>query len=182
VVGRTYSQWRETRLDNRGNATSVKDSTGLQTHFTYDSSGELVSAVKQTSEGKVEVNVGRDTQGRLSAVTSPWANISYEYTADGDLQCVQTQCGEANATTELADGLLRHVVGFDGGHTEFVYNDEGDSQSTLRSLTCANALELRPDYAAGRRLSSVKVGQERRVKLKYDDKNRVVGYSVERLI
>jgi len=170
--------WHETALDWRGLPTRVTDCTGLDVAVNYDAAGRLTSIVQKTAKGNEGYSIERDDAGRPLAVKSSWGQTSYAYAKDGLLQRVETTRDDHTASVELTHGLVRKIAGFDMGVTSFEYDNKDE---TLRSVTCANGLKLANDYDANRRLASVSLGAERRVKLEYDVDGRVVGYILEPL-
>ena len=180
-AGDRLQQWQETQLDRRGNPVTIKDATGLDVQLAYDTSGALAGAVQKTSDGNLGFNIERDSTGLVRAVKSSWGDTFYTYASNGDLQRMEMQRGKATSSVELANGLARRAVGFDGGTTVFNYHTDGELAGAVRNVTCANGLELASEYDAENRLAAVGVGPSRRVRLMYDQQGYVVEYVWERM-
>lgn len=176
---KSISDWQQTSVDSRGNPVEVKDSKGLDMVLGYDASGALASAVQRTPEGNAGYQVKRDDAGRVLGIESSWGNTSYSYASDGNLERVQATLGDKSASVALKGGLVSTVTGFDRGVTKFSYIEKGDLAGSLAGVVCANGLTLTHQYDEKGALKSVAVGAQRRVRLEYDAKGRVVGYAVE---
>lgn len=87
--------------------------------------------------------------------------------------------GGQSASVELSAGLIRKVTGFDASVTTFDYHDQGSLAGAPRNVSCANGLKLAHEYDSDGRLKAVTVGSDRRVRLAYDAKGRVVMYACE---
>lgn len=173
------ADWQQTMVDPKGNPVELKDSKGLDVVLGYDASGALTSAVQKTPEGNAGYQIKRDAAGRVLGVESSWGNTSYAYASDGNLQRAVTTRGDKSASVVLNGGRVGTVTGFDRGVTSFSYVDKGDLAGSLAGVVCANGLKLAHQYDKRGELESVAVGAERRVRLEYDAKGRVVGYAVE---
>ncbi len=178
-AGQQPAEWQETRVDWRGIPLEVKDHTGLHLQLGYDASGALAGVVQKTPEGNMGYRIERDGEGRVQTIASSWGNLSYDYTAGGDLQRIESTRGGHSASLELADGLVRKVTGFDGGVTTFDYDRRYGLAGAPRGVNCANGLKLAYEYDPEGKLRAVEVGDERRVRLGYDDQGRVTSYALQ---
>ncbi len=173
------AEWREIRLNRRGAPVEITDNTGLAFQLGYDESGVINAASQKTPKGSLGYQLERDGKGRVRALKSSWGNTSYSYTDEGDLQSVENHRGGKVAAVKLSGGLVREVKNFHGGITTFDYYDKGGLTGALRNVTSANGLVLAHQYNTDGRLNAVTVGGDRRVKLEYDSKGRVVTYAWE---
>ena len=175
------AHWRKTEFDRRGLPVAVKDFTGLDVSMAYGPSGTLTSTARKSPEGNVieSCNIERDASDRILAVKSSSGETSFDYTAEGDLKRIEIRRGKESSAANLSGGLLRKVVGFDGGVTTFDYQQIGDAVGALSGVICANGLKLAREYDAAHRIAAVQVGAERRVRIEYDTEGRVSAFIVE---
>ncbi|RJQ83192.1 MAG: RHS repeat protein [Desulfobacteraceae bacterium] len=178
-AGKTLSEWRKTKLDRKGRPVEVTDYSGMQILLGYDASGALGAVVQKTPDGNLGYNIKRDNQGRVETVKSSWGEAAYSYDKEGSLKSVQSTSKGHTALMELASGRIKSSTAFDGGRTSFVYKDSGPAKGMPQTITCPNNLELRYGYADSGDLATVKVGQDRLVRLGYDKQGRVTSYAWE---
>jgi YD repeat-containing protein len=175
------TEWQQTNVDRFGRPVAVKDCTGLDLQMGYDAKGNLSRLVQKTPDGNLGFNIERDGEGRVEKMVSSWGTTGYSYSDKGELKAVTTQRNGQTASVELSGGRIAKVAGFDGGTTEYSYFDKGELEGLLRHVECPNRLELENSYDKQGRLEAVTVGEIRKVKLEYDQWNRVVGYIWEDL-
>ena len=175
-AGAKHAQWQETKVDRRGRPVEVRDNSGLRVSFGYDVSGMLCATVQETPDGNWGWRAERDKWGRVRTVKSSWGVTSYAYAGGGDLNGIKIARGKSFASVELSGGLIRRVTGFDNGVTAFRYNDAKGLAGSLGGVKCANGLDLRHEYDDKGRLTAVAVGADRRVRLGYDARGRIVAY------
>ena len=180
-AGNRPTEWQETRLDRNGRPQEITDNTGVRIQMTYDESGNLTAAVQKAPDGKGNLgyNIERNSQGRVEAVNSSWGNTEYTYDQDGSLQNVNATRGEQSANIKFVDGRVLTMTGFDNGQTSFAYYNDGPATGMPRSIVQPNGLKLEYNYNTDGRLSAVKVGTDRRVKLEYDPQGRMATYAWE---
>lgn len=182
-AGEKFSEWQETRVDAFGRPVEVKDYTGLHIGLRYDEAGGLASIRHRSQDGKVNgIDISRDKKGQVEAVHSSWGDMEYLYDKDDMLKSIIANRGNSSASVEFGDGRIYEVTGFDGGHTSFEYYNEESLDGLLSSVQCADGLNLAYTYNNEKLLSAIKVGTKRRVMLEYDERGRVVAYSLEELV
>lgn len=172
----TLTEWQQVQVDSRGAPTQITDSTGLDFQIGYDSSGAVNAALQVTQQGNMGYQLERDDQGRIRAVKSSWGDTAYDYGNDGQLRRVERHRGGQRAAITLADGRVRRVENFQGGVTTFDYHDSGELDGALRRVTGANGVVLAHRYDDNGRPAEVTVGEARRIRLEYDERDRVTGY------
>lgn len=174
-------EWQETNLDRKGRPIEVTGYDGEHILLEYDESGAPAAAVQKTPDGKANCgyNVKRDKQGRITAVHSSWGDTAYTHDKEGSLRGIFTTYGNQSASIDLAGGRVRAMTGVDGGWTSFEYNEDGLTAGMPRSIAYPNVLKLECEYDGDRRLSAVKVGTDRRVRLGYDPQGRLNVYAWE---
>lgn len=182
-AGEKFSEWQETQVDAFGRPVEVKDYTGLHIGLRYDEAGGLASIRHRSQDGKVDgIDISRDKKGQVEAVHSSWGDMEYLYDKGDMLKSIIASRGNSSASVEFGDGRIYEVTGFDGGHTSFEYYNEESLDGLLSSVQCADGLNLAYTYNNEKLLSAIKVGTKRRVMLEYDERGRVVAYSLEELV
>ncbi|MCG8343901.1 MAG: hypothetical protein MI685_01920 [Chlorobiales bacterium] len=180
-AGEKLNEWRETSVDAYGRPVKVKDYTGLHIDLHYDKTGEMSSVRKKNRDGTDSgIDISRNKKGFVDTVKSFWGSaIYYTYGQDDRLKKIITKRGGQSSSVALSNDRVRELTNFDGGRTSFSYNNDGSSKGFLASIKCPDGLELVYDYNANRLLSTVEVGNQRRVRLEYDDQGRVVSFALQ---
>jgi hypothetical protein len=57
------------------------------------------------------------------------------------------------------------------------FNPEGKFEDLPSQIVCPNGLKFNYNYNQTGNLSEVTIGDERKIKIDYDEKGRIVGYS-----
>lgn len=172
-------EWQQTKLDRNGRPIEVTDYTGLRVQLNYDRSGAPVAVVQQTPDGNYGYHIKRDGQGRIDTVNSSWGNTVYAYDSTGNLQGIVTTRGDKSAAVELSEGRICAMTGFDNSRTSFEYYQDGPVAGMPQSILCPDGLKLDYEYDSNGRLSAVKVGTDRYVRLEYDPQGRMTTYAWE---
>ena len=180
-AGEKLNEWRETSVDAYGRTVKVKDYTGLHIDLHYDKTGGISSVRKKNRDGTGSgIDISRNKKGFVDTVKSFWGSaIYYTYGQDDRLKKIITKRGGQSSSVALSNDRVRELTNFDGGRTSFSYHNDGSSKGFLASIKCPDGLDMVYDYNADGLLSTVEVGNQRRVKLEYDDQGRVVSFALQ---
>ena len=180
-AGGRFDEWQETKVNQLGRPIEVKDYRGLHVVLRYDESGGIAAVLQQTPSGNgyQGFEIKRNKNGQIDSVKSPWGNTSYTYGQSDRLKKIIAKRGGQSSSVALSNDRVSELTNFDGGRTSFSYHNDGSSKGFLASIKCPDGLDLVYDYNADGLLSTVEVGNQRRVRLEYDDQGRVVAYALE---
>jgi len=151
----------------------------LDLQLRCDPSGAVASAFQVTPEGNLGFQIHRAASDRVESVDSSWGTLNCSYDKDDRLERITVSRGGKNALLELDQGKVSRRVDFDGGETRFAYYNAGDLEGLLKKTTLPNGVSLTHDYDSLGMLSSVTVGDTRRVKLDRDEQGRITEYAWE---
>ena len=137
--GDGFSERQETRFDDAGRVTEVKDNAGGNLTVNYDANGNLagvttirLGAVQQ--QERVSNTFTRDDNGKITRIHSPAGLESYAYDASGNMREVVVKNGPAEAKIEFSDGRPKRLTQFDGSCLEFDYQQEGAAKGQLKAV------------------------------------------------
>jgi YD repeat-containing protein len=169
--------WRETKLDTAGRPVEITDNRGLHLLMDYDESGELRGMINEQDGKNQGFKINRDKSGRIQAVNSSWGNQQYAYDPTGELKKMDVAKQGSNASIEFEAGQVKKVKQFDGGEYAIAYYPNGKSKGMPKAITTPNHLVLEYGYDEAGRTADVKMGNESRIKLAYDPKGMLAGWS-----
>jgi YD repeat-containing protein len=172
-----FTHWQETKLDPAGRPREINDYRGLKVAMDYDGAGDLIALATERDGKNYGYRLSRDASGRIQEVTSSWGRQQYRYDDEGRLQRLDMTDGDANAHIEWQAGQLARVNQFDGGTLAIDYDRNGSSAGLPEKITTPNALELKYEYDAARRLTGVDVGGQSRLTLGYDGRGRLAAWT-----
>lgn len=167
-----FTEWQETRFDNAGRVTEVKDCAKGNVAIGYDTDGNIASVTTtrvgpEQKEEQASYAFTRDAHGRITSVDSPGGQETCEYDASGDPLAVHVKRGQAEARVEFSDGRPRRLTQFDGSVVEFNYQSEGPAKGQLKEVSTP-AIGLKYHYDEAGRLAEVACGDACRVIYGYD--------------
>jgi YD repeat-containing protein len=124
-----------------------------------------------------EVNVGRDSDGRLTALRTSWgAREEVEYGTDAIPRRVREERDGATSAVEF-DGLRPvSVRQFDGGESRYEYTPPGEG-SRLKRVRTPDGLILSYEYDRDGRVVAVDCGTYYRLEYTYDAEGQVVAWT-----
>ena len=161
--------WYETKLNPVGKPLEITDYSGLQMRFGYEKTGELQGMTIQRDDKDYGFTLKRDPSGRVQALDSSWSKQSFGYDGQGLLNRAEIVRDNAHSIAEWNAGRLVKVSQFDGGETEFSYNDKGG----IHQIIAPNGLTIDYLYDTNDRLQEVALVGFMGLSLAYDDKGRV---------
>lgn len=167
-------EWLQIDYDADGRLSKLSDSAGSSAAVRYDSRGRPETIAVPGGEVKVK----RDDRDRITSIDTPW-RVRYEKTfaADGSLQAMRAVQGRATEVTDLEQGLVSRVQGFDGAQTRLTYEPAEGSGRRVQRVRAPSGLELSYEYGPGNRLAAVNCGSVYRLEYAYDAAGRLTGWS-----
>ncbi|MEI6534971.1 MAG: hypothetical protein WCN98_06500, partial [Verrucomicrobiaceae bacterium] len=175
-AGQKLVDWQETKLDVQSRPVEIKDSAGADFQFSYDETGSLASAVQKTPEGNLGYNLKRDNKGRVETIKSSWGDITCIYENAGAIKRIASSRGNKSSSVDFAGGQIQAVTNWDGGCTTVDYQPGAGMPV---KICCANGLKIEHEYDKQGRLSIVKAGADRLVRIEYDLQGRLSAYVLE---
>ena len=199
VTTNTYTGQYEHLLDT----VSVKDQAGTvvsHTQYTYDSQNDRITAVTgkvspSSSTASVQVQYGYDEGDRLKTITHNGFTYQYEYDSFGNQTAVKVGSQTLESNTYYANnGPLESVTYANGYEVKNTYDNNfrlinqkkgktGDWAETVNEYDEYDNLQKREDkkngityryrYDLTDRLNAMDNTRGQKVRIAYDDKNRV---------
>ena len=164
--------WQEIQVNQLGNITGVRDSSGVDVQAAYDTDGAPLSLIAKRDGKNYGVQLQKDAKGRIEQVQSSWGRAAYRYDAGDRLKQVEVTKGPAVATADYQDGRIRRLVHFDQGLWQFDYYRGGALQGLCKSLATP-VVSLSYRYSADGMLSQADVGGVARWDYTYDSRGRL---------
>ena len=165
-----FDKWVSYQVDERGQAVSVTDYSGLELKVDPEQRGGLSALV--SNRGRVDWKC--DTAGRIETVETSWG-IRQDTVYDskgGDLCEVRLAHGESEASIGFDHGRPARLNQFDGGQFDISYNDRG---SQPKEIHTPNDVSLRYSYDSAGRLETVNCDGTYELKYSYDEQGRLLG-------
>ena len=174
-------KWETINLDFAGRPVKITDYSGLQMAVQYDKKGALSQLVTERDGKNYGYRFFRNDKGQIDTVQSSWGSEQYIYDSTGDLsKLIIKKPGvenEQQAVVEFDSDRLNRVVQFDGGQMEISYCNDSLLNDLPSQIKCPNGLKLNYSYNTSANLNKVNIGDDRQVRLDYDNKGRIIGYS-----
>lgn len=164
----SFDEWQETRFDDSGRVTEIKDCRSGNVAMNYDAEGNIAGVETERDGQRVGYAFTRDAHGRITGVNSPSAQETCEYDTSGDPLSVHVKSGQAEARVEFSEGRPSRVTQFDGGQVEFDYLDDGPAKGLLKEVRTP-AIDLQYNYDEHGTLAEVACGDAYRVIYGYDE-------------
>ncbi len=163
-----YNIVTEYQYDARGNQTSIKDTYGKITAYTYDNADRLLRVTFPDDDYTLNTY---DMAGRLSSTRDQLDRITgYEYDAAGRLTAVTDPANNITRTTFNMDGTVATTVDALGNVTRYTYDELN------RVKTASDALNgvMTNDYDAAGNLSAVTDARGYITRYEHDALNRLI--------